>query len=178
MTPTDSPTRVDVEPLHRDFQVAEARGREAARREAARREAERAKQEAREQEARKQRKAREAREAEFIRRRKMTQLQWTGDRLEPGDNPESHFARVEDVLGLDNTGSFVYPDDHADAALRGTLDTRPGSRAIRLFTLSLDQDMAADLRSKDGLVADAENQLQVQAFAVPDVAAAVFRRFS
>ena len=44
--------------------------------------------------------------------------------------------------------------------------------------LSLDQDLAADLRAKDGLVADAENQLQVQAFAVPDVAATVFRRFS
>ena len=173
MTPTDSPTRVDVETLHRDFEVAEARGREAARREA-----ERARQEAREQEAREQRKTREVREAEFIRRRNMTQLQWTGDRLEPGDIPESHFARVEDVLGLDNTGSFVYPDDHADAALRGTLDMRPGSRAIRLFMLSLDQDLAADLRSKDGLVADAENQLQVQAFAVPDVAAVAFRRFS
>ena len=73
----------------------------------------------------------------------MAQLQWTGDRLEPGDNLESHFARVEDVLGLDSTGSFVYPEDHADAALRGTLDTRQGSRAIRLFMLSLDQDLAA-----------------------------------
>ena len=80
----------------------------------------------------------------------MAQLQWTGDKLEPGDNPESHFARVEDVLGLDNTASFIYPDTYADAGLRGTLDTRPGSRAIRLFMLSLDQDLAADLRAKDG----------------------------
>ena len=44
--------------------------------------------------------------------------------------------------------------------------------------LSLDQDLAADLRAKDGLVADDENQLKVQAFAVPDVAAVAFRRFS
>ena len=41
------------------------------------------------------------------RRKRMAQLQWTGDRLEPGDNPDSHFARVEDVLGLDSTDSFV-----------------------------------------------------------------------
>ena len=90
-------------------------------------------------------------------------MQWTGDRLEPGNNPDSHFARVEDVLGLDNTGSFVYPDNYADAALRGTLDTRPGSRATRLLMLSLDQDLTADLRAKDGLVADDENQLKVHA---------------
>ena len=85
------------------------------------------------------------------------------------------------MLGLDNshnTGSFVYPDNYADAALRGTLDTRPGSRAIRLFMLSLDQDLAAELRAKGGLVADDENQLKVQALPVPDVTAVAFRRFS
>ena len=96
------------------------------------------------------------RQAELNKRRKMAQAQWPGGRPEPGDNPESHFARVaiEDVLGLDNTvntctctDSFVYPDGHADAALRGTPGTRPGPRAIRLFVLSLDQDLAADLRA-------------------------------
>ena len=74
------------------------------------------------------------------------------------------------MIGLDNTGSFVYPNNFADAALRGTVDTQPGSRAIRLFMLSLDQDLAADLRAKDGLVADNKHQLKVQAFAVPGVA--------
>ena len=58
--------------------------REAARREA---EAEQARQEQEIREA-------EQRRAEFDRRRKMAQVQWTGDRLEPDDNPESHFAKL------------------------------------------------------------------------------------
>ena len=169
MTPSESPDRLERHTDCRSFQDAEERGRERARREAA---------EAREQARQEQALLEDERQAKKTRRKKMTQVQWTGDRLEPGDNPDSHFARVEDVLGLDSTDSFVYPNDYADAALRGTLDTRPGSRSIRLFMLSLDQDLAADLRAKDGLTADAENQLQVQAFAVPDVAATVFRRFS
>ena len=169
VTPSESPDQLDRHTEFMDFQEAEERRRERAKREAA-------------QKARKDRSLLEAeqRQAELNRRRKMAQVKCTGDRLEPGDNPDSHFARVADVLGLESTGSFVYPGDYAesDAALRGTLDTRPGSRAIRLFMLSLDQDLAADLRAKDGLVADDENQLKVQVFAVPDVTPVVFRRFS
>ena len=43
--------------------------------------------------------------------------------------------------------------------------------------LSLDRDLAADIQSKNGATADDDSQLQVQAFATPDDAPAVFTRF-
>ena len=43
--------------------------------------------------------------------------------------------------------------------------------------LSLDRDLAADIQAKNGATADDDNQLQVQAYATPDDAPAVFARF-
>ena len=43
--------------------------------------------------------------------------------------------------------------------------------------LSLDRDLAADIQSRNGATADDDSQLQVQAFATPDDAPAVFSRF-
>lgn len=45
---------------------------------------------------------------------------------------------------------------------------------------SLEADIAEDLQEKDGVTADDEHQLQVQAYAVPDDAAPIlsFERFS
>ena len=108
MTPSESPDRLERHTEFRGFQDAEEHGRERVRREA---------EKAREQARQEKDLLEQRRKAQESRRRKMAQVQWTGDKLEPGDNPDSHFARVEDVLWLDSTDSFVYPDDYADAAL-------------------------------------------------------------
>ena len=44
--------------------------------------------------------------------------------------------------------------------------------------LSLDRDLAADLQGKNGAEANDDSQLQVQPFATPDDAPAVFARFA
>ena len=98
-----------------------------------------------------------------------------GDLLGPGEMPNSHLVRVENLMGSDNTGRFEYPTGHAAA---GTFDGRAGPRACQFLMTSLEADMAADLQEKDVAVADDDHQLQVQAYAVPDVAAQVFERFS
>ena len=46
-----------------------------------------------------------------------------------------------------------------------------------MLMLSLDRDLAADIQSKNGASADDDSQLQVQAYATPDDAPAVYTRF-
>ena len=104
-------------------------------------------------------------------------LQWQGDRLLPGEHCESHPVEFRNVIGLEDTGCFRYPNDHADLALRNAIDERPGGRAVKLLMLSLDRDLAADIQSKNGATADDDSQLQVQAYRTPDDAPAVFARF-
>ena len=75
---------------------------------------------------------------------------------------------------------YRYPNcnDYATAALRNAVDERPGPRATKLFMLSLDRDLAADLQGGNGAAANDDSQLQVQAFATPDDAPAVYARFA
>ena len=84
-------------------------------------------------------------------------LQWNGDRLLPEEHCESHLVEFRNVIGLEDTGSFRYANDHADAALRNAIDERPGGRAVKLLMLSLDRDLAADLQSKNGASAHDDN---------------------
>ena len=70
-----------------------------------------------------------------------------------------------------------YPNDFANAALRNAVNEEPGGRAVKLLMLSLDRDLAADMQAKNGATADDDSQLQVQAYATPDDAPAVFARF-
>ena len=108
--------------------------------------------------------------------KKMAGVVYTGDLLGPGELPNSHLVRVENLMGSDNKGRFEYPAGHAAAT---TFDGRAGSRACQFLMTSLEADMAADLQEKDGQpVADDEHQLQVQACEVPDDAALVFEMFS
>jgi hypothetical protein len=107
--------------------------------------------------------------------RTMAGVVFTGDLLGPGEMPNSHLVRVENLMNSDHTGRFHYPTGHAAV---GTFDGRAGSRACQFLMTSLEADMAADLQEKDGAVADDDHQLQVQAYAVPDVAPPIFERFS
>ena len=104
-------------------------------------------------------------------------LQWHGDRLLPGEQCESHLLEFRNVLELEGTGAYRYASDHATAALRNAIDERAGGRAVKLLMLSLDRDLAADIQGKNGATADDDSQLQVQVFATPDDAPAVFARF-
>ena len=143
-----------------------------------RQEQERAQEQADEQAAaQEQREAdRQAREKKK-RDRMVVGLQWQGDRLLPGEHCESHLIEFRNVIGLEDTGSYRYPNDFAVPALRNAIDERAGGRAVKLLMLSLDRDLAADLQSKNGASADDDNQLQVQAYATPDDAPAVYARF-
>ena len=49
-------------------------------------------------------------------------LQWHGDRLLPGEHCESHLIEFRNVIGLEDTGSYRYPNDFANAALRNAID--------------------------------------------------------
>ena len=167
MTPSESPPRLDTNTESDRFLTAESSAREKVREE----QVEQLRL-ARVQEAA-DRAAEEA--ATQDRLRKMAGVVYTGDLLGPGEMPNSHLVRVENLMGSDNTGRFHYPAGHAAA---GTFDGRAGSRACQFLMTSLEADMAADLQEKDGAVADDDHQLQVQAYAVPDDAPQIFERFS
>ena len=64
-----------------------------------------------------------------------TNLQWQGDRLLPGEQCESHLLEFRNVVELEGTGVYRYPNDFANAALRNAVDERPGSRATKLLML-------------------------------------------
>ena len=111
-----------------------------------------------EQEREKERANRQAEEAEHeeqvaeqagvladSKKRMATTLQWQGDRLLPGEQCESHLLEFRNVVELEGTGAYRYPNDFATIALRNAVDERPGSRATKLLMLSLDRDLAADL---------------------------------
>ena len=167
MTPSESPPRLEANTESDRVLTAESSAREKVREEQVeqlrltrvREAADRAAQEA----------------ARKDRLRKMAGVVYTGDLLGPGEMPNSHLVRVENLIGSDNTDRFVYPAGHATA---GAFDGRAGSRACQFLMTSLEADMAADLQEKDGAVANDDHQLQVQAYAVPDEAAQVFERFS
>ena len=97
-----------------------------------------------------------------IRARMAAGLQWHGDRVLPGDQCDSHLLEFRNVIELEDTGSYRYPNDFADAALRNAIDERPAGRAVKLLMLSLDRDLAADVQAKNGANADDDSQLQVQ----------------
>jgi len=80
------------------------------------------------------------------RARMAANLQWNGDRLLPGEQCDSHLLEFRNVVELEGTGAYRYPNDFANAALRNAVDERPGSRATKLLMLSLDRDLAADLQ--------------------------------
>ena len=105
-------------------------------------------------------------------------LQWQGDRLLPGEPCDSHLLEFRNVIELEGTGVYRYPNDFANPALRNAVDERAGSRATKLLMLSLDRDLAADLQGKNGADANDDSQLQVQPFATPDDAPVVYARFA
>ena len=82
------------------------------------------------------------------------------------------------MVELKGTGAYRYPSDYADVAVRNAVDERPGSRATKLLMLSLDHDLAADIQGRNGAAATNDSQLQVQHYATPDDAPAVFARFA
>ena len=47
--------------------------------------------------------------------KKMAGVVYTGDLLGPGELPNLHLVRVENLMGSDNTGMFEYPAEHAAA---------------------------------------------------------------
>ena len=67
--------------------------------------------------------------------------------------------------------------DHADAALRGLLDGRPNSRAVKFAQTTLENDLANDTALKNGAVANDDQQLQIQNYAKPDVAPVAYQPF-
>ena len=100
----------------------------------------------------------------------------------PGEDGEAHFAQLRNQMGYQDR--FKYPQDfggdHAGAAavaLRGQLDTRAGSGARLYLLTSVDDLMAADAMSKNGLGDNDDDRLQVQAFGIPDDAAKVWAQF-
>ena len=49
-------------------------------------------------------------------------LQWQGDRLLPGEPCDSHLLEFRNVVELEGTGVYRYPNDFANAALRNAVD--------------------------------------------------------
>ena len=47
--------------------------------------------------------------------RKMAGVVFTGDLLGPGEMPNSHLVRVENLMGSDNTGRSEFPAGHPTA---------------------------------------------------------------
>ena len=66
-------------------------------------------------------------------------------------------------------------DHSADALLRGKLDERPSSLAFWAMLSSFDPDITSDIMQRNGPDDNDESRLQVQAWAVPDSAAAVWK---
>ena len=103
---------------------------------------------------------------------------WSGDKLGPNDHAAPHFMQIRNTLEAVPGLTYRYPMDHADAALRGLLDGRPHSRAVKFAQTTVDNDMANDTALKNGAAANDSQQLQVQPYAMPDVAPQQYQPFA
>ena len=103
---------------------------------------------------------------------------WGGDKLGPNDNAPPHFMQVRNTLEGVPGLTYRYPMDYAEVALRGLLDGRPNSRAVRFAQTTIENDMANDTALKNGVAANDDHQLQVQDYAMPDVAIAAYQPFA
>jgi len=83
---------------------------------------------------------------------------WSGDKLGPNDNAPPHFMQLRNVLEGVPGLTYRYPMDHAEVALRGTLDGRPGSRAVKFAQTTVENDMANDTALKNGAAATDDQQ--------------------
>ena len=115
----------------------------------------------------------------------MAAIAWTADKLVTGEFASPHMMQVRNLLESAPGLTYRYPMDHGgaqagagDVALRGTLDMRPGSRAFRFAMTTIDNDLAEDTSLKNGAGANDDEQLQVQPYAMPDVAPEQFMPFA
>ena len=116
----------------------------------------------------------------------MSSFAYTDDKLQAGDpNTAAHFLNARNLMESAPLQTFVYPADFggpnanaAQMALRGTLDMRPGGKAVKFLMTTIDKDLAADAQLKNGAAANDNEQLQVQAHAIPDVAPEQYEPFA
>ena len=99
-----------------------------------------------------------------------------GDPLEADGDAEAHEQRLNYIFKMNDR--FKFPMDHgadgsAAAALRGTVDKRPGSKAKLYTVMSLSSALMSDVMAATG--PDDANKLQVQPYRVPDDAAVVYK---
>ena len=96
----------------------------------------------------------------------MVQVGWSGEKLGQSESPESHLLLVKNTIEIDPSDRFKIP---VGQPREGQVDWGPGSNAVKFLMTSLERDFAADLQEKNGTVDNDDEQLQVQAFAYPDV---------
>ena len=105
----------------------------------------------------------------------MVQVGWSGEKLGQSESPESHLLLVKNTIEIDPSDRFKIP---VGQPREGQVDWGPGSNAVKFLMTSLERDFAADLQEKNGTVDNDDDQLQVQAFAYPDVALPSRKPFS
>ena len=103
---------------------------------------------------------------------------WSGEKLGPNDNAPPHFMQIRNTLEAIPGLTYRYPLDHAEVALRGALDGRPNSRAVKFTQTTIENDLANDTALKNGAGANDDQQLQVQQYNIPDVAPAAYESFA
>ena len=79
----------------------------------------------------------------------MAAIAWTADKLVTGEFASPHMMQVRNLLESAPGLTYRYPMDHGGAnagadevALRGTLDMRPGGRALKFAMTTIDNDLA------------------------------------
>ena len=112
------------------------------------------------------------------------------------DLPREHFAQVGNFMGTRD--DYLYPDDYGtrdidrggaapvggwvataeQVRLRGTVDGRPGSKAIKQMLTTIDNGLVAESMRLDGASADDDHQMQVHPYRLPDDLPTEYCRFS
>ena len=112
------------------------------------------------------------------------------------DLPREHFAQVGNFMGTRD--DYLYPDDYGtrdidrggvapvggwvatpeQVRLRGTVDGRPGSKAIKQMLTTVDNGLVSEAMRLDGAAADDDHQMQVHPYRLPDDLPTEYCRFS
>ena len=81
----------------------------------------------------------------------MATITWAADKLQTGEHAPPHFRQVRNLLESAPGNTYLFPDDFggqnatpAQVALRGTLDDRPNSRAVKFAMTTIESDLADD----------------------------------
>ena len=110
--------------------------------------------------------------------------------------PREHFAQVENFMGT--RGNYLFPEDYGErdvgnvgvapaggwvstleqVTLRGTVDGRPGSKAINQMLTTIDNSLVAEAMRLDGAVPDDDHQMQVHPYRLTDKLPKEYCRFS